>query len=125
MDVNEEGDENETMETYRLDPGRIRPAGDRDSRAAGTGVMQSIGKETRAPEGLSRMIDRNSVHPVSLYKRMADALDEPDCLDCNDGGYVDIDAGGGNMRTMFCSCAKGQEMAEANEKAKESNDNNI
>lgn len=27
------------------------------------------------------MIDPNSIHPISLYKRIADALDVPDCVE--------------------------------------------
>ncbi len=66
------------------------------------------------------MIDRNSVHPISLYKRMADNLDNHDCPDCNGTGFVEIDTGGGNSRKAFCKCPKGQEMLEADEKARES-----
>jgi hypothetical protein len=66
------------------------------------------------------MIDRNSVHPVSLYGRMAESLEGHDCLDCNGTGYVGIDIGGGDTRTEFCKCPKGQELAEADEKARES-----
>jgi hypothetical protein len=64
------------------------------------------------------MIDSNSIHPIDLYKRMADALDEPECPDCNGDGHVDVDMGGGNTWTTFCSCAKGRELAEAEEKAR-------
>ena len=67
------------------------------------------------------MIDRNSVHPIGLYKRMADNLENNECPDCNGNGFIDIDTGGGNSRTTFCSCEKGQELAEADEKAREDN----
>jgi hypothetical protein len=66
------------------------------------------------------MIDRNSIHPVSLYRRMADNMEDHDCQDCNGTGFVDIDTGGGNTRTEFCKCAKGQELAEADDRARES-----
>jgi hypothetical protein len=122
------------------------------------------------------MIDPNSIHPISLYKRMADNLEENMnkdferldtlfdeaqeklskhdfhswlcfaygafiacvtglgtldnlekileermiCPDCNGTGYVGIDTGGGNSRTTFCACPKGQELAEADEKARDS-----
>lgn len=67
------------------------------------------------------MIDRNSVHPISLYKQMADNLDNRDCPDCNGAGFVGIDTGGGNSRIAFCKCPKGQELAEADDKAREAN----
>jgi len=43
------------------------------------------------------------------------------CQDCNGSGYVGIDTGGGNTRTTFCKCPKGQELLEADEKAREAN----
>ena len=52
-------------------------------------------------------------------KRIADALEKPDCEDCYDNGYIDVDIGGGNTRTTFCACQKGQELLEADEKARE------
>jgi len=64
------------------------------------------------------MIDRNSIYPINLYKRMADNLENYDCPDCNGTGFIDIDTGGGNSRTMFCKCPKGQELLEADEKAR-------
>jgi len=71
------------------------------------------------------MIDPNSIYPISLYKRMADSLDDHDCQDCNGTGYVGIDTGGGNSRKEFCKCLKGQELAEADEKAREDNIYNL
>jgi hypothetical protein len=65
------------------------------------------------------VIDRNSVHPVSLYKRMAENLEDHDCPDCSGTGYIDIDTGGGNSRKAFCTCPKGQELLEADERARE------
>ena len=65
------------------------------------------------------MIDRNSVHPIGLYERIADNLDDHDCPDCSETGFVDIDTGGGNSRKTFCKCEKGQELAEADEKARD------
>ena len=65
------------------------------------------------------MIDPNSIHPIDLYKRIADALEKPDCPDCNGDGYIDVDIRGGNTRTTFCTCQQGQELLEADEKARE------
>ena len=120
------------------------------------------------------MIDRNSIYPINLYKRMADKLDDNPsgsferldalfdkaleklnqkefhswlcfaygaliacvpglgnlsdlekllevrmvCADCIGSGFIDIDTGGGNSRKTFCKCPKGQELAEADEKAR-------
>ena len=43
-----------------------------------------------------------------------------DCPDCNGTGFVEVDTGGGNSRTTFCKCPKGQELLEADEKARDS-----
>jgi len=47
-----------------------------------------------------------------------DDFNEPLCPDCNDTGFVEVDAGGGNSRKQFCACPRGQELAEKDEKAR-------
>jgi len=40
------------------------------------------------------------------------------CPDCCNEGFVDIDTGGGRSRKQFCTCPRGQELAEKDEKAR-------
>jgi hypothetical protein len=41
------------------------------------------------------------------------------CLDCNDAGLVDVDAGGGRTIKRYCKCAEGERLFEAAERARD------